>query len=155
MTQTETTPQTKIDAYQDILDSGEADTKRRAVAAALAKRPMTNHELSEELPLSKNTIRPRVNELLRMDCVERDGTRANPSGHRAAVHHLTETGERYVRGEADPEPDPPLAEIRRKAVDAARDYLRGDIDEFDLKAVVAHHDRVKRRLEPEWSEGLE
>lgn len=152
---TQPTPQTKIDAYQDILDSGEADTKRRAVAAALAKDSMTNHELAEVLPLSKNTIRPRVNELLRMHCAYREGTRTNPSGNEAAVTHLNEKGRRYLRGEIDPEPDPPLAEIRRKAVDAARDFLAGDIDEGVLRAVVEHHDRVKRRFEPEWSEGID
>ena len=144
-----TEPQTKIDAYQHVRDSGEDVSLRKLVAAELARESLTTHELAKRLDHSKNAVRPRVNELIRMDCVRREGTRENPSGHDAAVHHLTPTGERYLRGEVDPEPDPPLAQAKRNVVDAARDYLAGKIDESVLGGVVEYHDRLERKLDPE------
>lgn len=148
------TPTTKADAYKEVLDAGEDVSLRKKVAAHLSKAPMTTDEITKKFPdRGKNSIRPRVNELLRMGCVRREGTRTNPSGNKAFVHHITSKGERYLRGEVDPEPTPPLSTIQGKVVDAARDYVRGDIDADVLEGIVAYHDRVKRRMDPD-SQGL-
>lgn len=142
----ETTPDTSLTAYANTDDA----PLRKQVAQALATRPMTTRELADALPeRTLNAIRPRINELLRMGCLTRDGKRENPSGNAAYVNHLTPLGKRYLRGEADPEPDPPLAAIRRNVVDAARDYCAGDIDADTLAAVVRYHDGVAERLDPE------
>lgn len=142
---------TRADAYRTIRDAGEDVSLRRQVAHAIATSgPMTTHELGQQFPeRSLNALRPRVNELVRMGCLERDGTRTNPSGHDAYVHHLTDQGRAYLRGEIDPEPDPPLAELRRMVVKAARDHVNGDIDTAMLAAVVERHDTMQRRMDPE------
>ena len=143
---------TRRSAYRDVRESGEDVTLRRQVANALSAEPMTTHELAQQFDThGKNAIRPRVNELIRMGCVRRDGTRTNPSGHEAYVNRLTALGRDYARGADDPEPDPPVAEHRRKVVDAARAYLRGDCDRDILALAVERHDSAKRRVDPEWS----
>lgn len=144
------TPQTSIDAYEEVLDAGDDVTLRRRVAAALADEPMTTNELVRRFDEGSNAIRPRVNELVRMGCVERDGKRRNPSGHMAYVHHLTPTGRRYVRGEVEPEPDPPVSELKTKVVEVSRAYLAGDVDRDILRLAVERHDDMRRRADPEW-----
>lgn len=152
-----TEPQTKIDAYTHLKKTNEDVSLRKRVAATLAREPGTIKETIARFDeRGPNSIRPRISELVAMGILERDGTTTNPgSGNEAYIHHITERGERYLRGEIDPDPPDSLAKIRRKAVDAARDYLRGDIGEFELQAVVEHHDRVKKRMDPNWQDGLE
>lgn len=143
---------TAIAAYQDIKDAGEDVILRRRVAAAIGAEPQTINELAAEFPEhSANAIRPRVNELVRMGCVERDGKRQNPSGHDAYVHHLTTRGEMYVDGHHDPEPGPTISELKGQVVDTARAYLVGMADEHALKAAIKEHDQAKRRMDPEWT----
>lgn len=142
-------PKTKADAYKDILERGEDVSLRKQVAAHLAIAPMTTDEITRKFAeRGKNSIRPRVNELIRMDCVERRGTRENPSGHSAYVHHLTPTGAAYLRGNIDPEPDPPLSQAKANVVDATRDYLNGKIGKAVLSGVVEYHDSLARKLDP-------
>lgn len=146
---TETTD-TSLAAYEHVRDTGEDVSLRRQVARAIAAEPATIQEVSNRFPEhSLNAVRPRINELVRMGVVERRGKRENPSGHAAYVHHVTDDGERYLRGEIDPEPDPPLAEVRRRVVDAARDYCDGRVDGQILQAVVDRHDKLQRKLDPE------
>lgn len=152
MTDTDDTPTTRTHSYQELTDDGEDVSLRRQVAQALADAPATTAELAGRFEeRSANAIRPRVNELIRMDCVERDGTRENPSGHAAYVHHLTPTGERYLAGEVDPDPAPPLVDLAADVVDAARAFCAGAVDADALKRAVKAHDGVKLRRDPEWS----
>jgi len=149
------TPQTKADAYREVKEAGDDVALRRRIAAALTDRGMTTHEVAAAFPdHSKNAIRPRLNELLRMGCVRRADTRTNPSGHEAYVHELTAEGYRYAAGDADPDPDPTLAEHRKRVVDVARKVATGDVDRDILRLAVEKHDRAKRRSDPEWDEGL-
>jgi hypothetical protein len=144
------TTDTSLDGFESIREAGDDVTLRRQIAQRLRGNPMTTRELADDFPeRSLNAVRPRVNELLRMGCVERDGKRENPSGHEAYVHHLTGLGERYAVGDVDPEPDPPLADARRNVVEAARDYCEGAIDQHILEAVVERHDALAARLDPE------
>ena len=142
---------TKIEAYQTIKEEGTDISLRKQVALVLAgNEPLTTQEIAKEFPeRSLNAIRPRVNELLRMDCIKRDGRKKNPSGHEAYLHHLTDTGIRYLNGEIDPEPDPPIAELQRMVVKAARDYCNDNVDVAILKTVVDRHDRMQARMDPE------
>ena len=145
------TPRTSREAYRRVVEAGEDVALRRKVAAALGMEPRTTNELGSVFPEhSANAIRPRVNELLRMRCVRRDGTRTNPSGHEAYVNHLTQLGERYVRGEVNPDVEPPLSEHRRRVVYFARLYLRGETDRDMLRLALDRHDSVKQRMEPDW-----
>jgi hypothetical protein len=146
---------TRTEAYQAIKEAGEDVALRRRIAAALAERPMTTHELAQAFPEhSKNAIRPRVNELLRMDCVARVDRRTNPSGHKAYVHELTTTGHAYVGGDVDPDPEPPVSEHRKRVVEIAREVARGKADRDVLTLAVQKHDAAKRRADPEWGGGL-
>ena len=147
-----TTPQTKTDAYKRVKESGEDVSLREKVAASIAEEPATTSELSDRFPEhSSNALRPRVDELLRMRCIERSGTRTNPSGHEAYVHHLTNTGERYLRGEADPDPGPTLSELKTEVVDAARAVVHEDAPIDALETVVQNHDAEKLAREPDWT----
>jgi len=146
-----TTPTTKTEAYKEIKEAGDDVSLRKKVAASLADEPATTSGLSDRFPEhTSNALRPRVNELLRMGCVERSGTRTNPSGHDAYVHHTTATGERYLRDEVDPEPGPTLSELKTEVVDAARAFVNGDASEAALKQVVNDHDATKLARDPEW-----
>lgn len=148
---TDGTPRTKADAYRAVLDRGEDVTLRKQVAAHIAKDPATTPELAARLSgRSKNAIRPRVNELLRMGCVRREGTRTTASGHEAFVHHITTTGQRYLAGECDPDPDPPLSELAVDVVDVARRVVAGQADTDDLHTAVARYDGAKQRRNPDW-----
>ncbi len=143
---------TRRSAFKSVKEAGEDITLRRRVANALSATPMTTHELAKEIPdHGKNAIRPRVNELVRMGCVKREGTQTNPSGHEAYVHRLTALGRDWLRGVAEPDPDPPLADLRRKVVEVARAYSRGDCDRDILQLAVERHDAVKQDMDPEWS----
>lgn len=143
------TPSTSKEAYQQVLDEGEDVILRRRVAAALGDGSKTTHEIIQQFPeKSANAIRPRVNELIRMGCVERLGTRTNPSGHDAYVNHLTSRGERYALGEIEPTPSPPIAELKKEVVDTARAFLRGEAPEEDLRYAIMEHDDAKRRMDP-------
>ena len=146
------TPQTKTDAYKQIKASGEDVSLRKKVAASIATDPATTSELSDRFPdHSSNALRPRVYELLRMGCVERSGTRTNPSGHEAYLHHLTNTGDRYLRGEVDPEPRPTLSELKTEVVDVARAVAHGDAPPEALESVVDDHDAAKLARDPDWT----
>jgi len=146
------TPHTKTAAYREIKEAGEDISLRRKVAASIATEPATTSELSDRFPeRSSNALRPRVYELLRMGCVERSGTRTNPSGHEAYIHHLTTTGERYLNGEIDPEPRPTLSELKTEVVDRARAVVHGDAPTEALDAVVNDHDTAKLARDPEWT----
>jgi len=145
------TPWTKIEAYRRVKDAGEDVSLRRKVAASIAVDPATTSELADRFDEhSSNALRPRVDELLRMGCVERDGTRKNPSGHEAYVHHLTRTGDRYLRGEVDPEPGPTLSELKTDVVDTARAVVNDDASMAALATVVQNHDATKLTRDPEW-----
>ena len=147
-----TTPQTTTDAYKRVKESGEDVSLREKVAASIADEPATTSELSDRFPEhSSNALRPRVDELLRMGCIERSGTRTNPSGHEAVLHHLTNTGERYLRGEVDPDPGPTLSELKTEVVDAARAVVHEDAPIDALKTVVQNHDAEKLAREPDWT----
>ena len=149
---TDRTPTTKRDSYQNIKETGEDEPLRRRVAAAIAEEPATTAELADRFPdKSNNAIRPRVNELVRMDCVVREGKRENPSGHDAYVHHLTERGTRFLEGEIDPEPSPPLSELQADIVDVARAYCSGEATKDELESAVALHDGTRMTRNPEWS----
>lgn len=150
----DTTPQTKAEAYREVKKAGDDVALRRRIAAALTGGGRTTHELTTEFDHSKNAIRPRLNELLRMGCVRRTDTRTNPSGHEAYVHELTTQGYRYAAGEIDPDPAPPLAEHRKRVVKVARAVCRGEADRDILQLAVERHDAAKRRADPEWNGGL-
>jgi hypothetical protein len=146
------TPHTKTAAYREIKDAGEDVSLRRKVAASIATDPATTSELSDRFPeRSSNALRPRVYELLRMGCVERSGTRTNPSGHDAYIHHLTTTGERYLNGEIDPDPRPTLSELKTEVVDRARAVVYGDAPADVLDPVVNDHDAAKLARDPDWT----
>lgn len=142
---------TRTDAYQTVTDTDEDVSLRRQVATVVELHgPLTTQEIAQQFPeRSLNAIRPRVNELVRMGCVERKGRKENPSGHEAYLHHLTDTGREYVAGHINPDPEPPIAELQRMVVKAARDYINGEIDPFILRTTVERHDRVKRQMDPD------
>lgn len=145
-------PQTRIKAYREWRDAGDDVSLRRRVAAALADQPRTTHELTEAFPEhSTNAIRPRVNELVRMECVRREGRRENPSGHEAYVHHLTDRGKAYLEKRITPEPGPTESELKTNVVDTAREVVRGNADRDVLQLAVEKHDSRKRQMDPEWS----
>jgi len=147
-----TTPETKADAYKHVKESGEDVSLRQKVAASIAENPATTSEVSDRFPEhSSNALRPRVDELRRMGCVKRSGTRTNPSGHEAYVHHLTTTGERYLRGEVDPDPRPTLSTLKTEVVDVARAVVHDDAPADTLEAVVNDHDAEKLARDPEWT----
>lgn len=146
------TPQTKADAYERVTASGEDVSLRVKIAASIADEPATTSELADRFPdHSANATRPRVDELLRMGCVERSGTRTNPSGHDAYVHHLTARGEAYLRGEVDPDPGPTLSELKTDVVDVARAVVNDDAPVAALEQVVNDHDATKLTRDPDWT----
>ena len=149
---TDTTPQTQTDSYQHIRDNAEDASLRKRVAAHLALSPSTTAEIAQAFEdKSLNAIRPRVNELIRMACVVRKDKRTNPSGHEAYVHHVTPTGKRYLAGDVDPTPNPPLSELQSNVVEIAREYCSGDVDEQTLQDAVDKHDTAKHQRNPEWT----
>jgi len=149
------TPDTKRDAYQATKDSGDDVSLRRQVAAALADQPDTTAGLSDRFPEhSANAIRPRVNELLRMQCVERDGKRENVSGHEAYLHHLTKKGERYLDGEIDPEPGATVAQEAKHVVAVARQVATENAPVEQLTEAVRSHDETKASMDPEFESEL-
>jgi len=146
------TPRTKLEAYRAIKETGEDISLRRKVAASIAQDPATTSELADRFDEhSSNALRPRVDELMRMGCVTRDGTRTNPSGHEAYVHHLTATGDRYLRGEADPDPGPTLSELKTEVVDMARAVVNDDASTDALETVIQNHDAAKLTRDPHWT----
>jgi len=145
------TADTSRKAYQKILEDGIDVSLRKQVCAHLAAEPSTTHELSQAFPdRSQNAIRPRVDELIRMGCVIREGKRENPSGHEAYIHHVTETGEDYLAGVIDPTPLPTMSELEGVVVVTARAFLAGHMSESELKETVVTHDTAKHRRNPEW-----
>jgi len=150
-THTDTTPETKRDSFRAIKEAGDDVALRKKVAAAIALEPATTSELADRFAEhSSNATRPRVNELIRMGCVERSGTRTNPSGHEAYVHHITDTGERYLRGECDPDPNPTLSELKSEVVKTARAFCAGASNRDRLEQAITAHDGAKIRRDPEW-----
>jgi len=148
---TDTTPQTTRQSYQAIRDSADDVALRKRVAAVIAMQPSTTLEVTESLTdASRNAVRPRVNELMRMGCVIREGKRENPSGKDAYVHHITDTGERYLAGECDPTPNPPLSELQAEVVKIARAYCAGESEQEALEDAIETHDDMKQRRNPEW-----
>jgi len=148
---TDTTPQTTRQSYQHIRDTADDVALRKRVAAAIALSPSTTMETTQALSdASRNAVRPRINELIRMGCIEREGKRTNPSGMSAYVHHITETGERYLAGDVDPEPNPPLSELQAKVVETARAMCAGEATTDDLQERVEAHDSAKQKRNPEW-----
>lgn len=146
------TPSTSVDAYRELIDSGEDVTIRKKVLAAIAEEPRTSTEVAGRISgRSEKATQPRISELIRMNCVERDGKRTNPSGNDAYIHHVTETGEKYLRGEIpQPEMEPRLSELKSEVVWVARAVSRGEADMDVLKLAVERHDDQKRRLDPDW-----
>lgn len=144
------TPETKLEAYQQTKDENTDKSLRYKVAKAIQENgPQTTHELTQSFKeRSKNAIRPRVDELLRMGCVKRDGTRENPSGHEAAVHHLTTRGQQYLAGQVNPEPGPTLSELKTDVVDVAREVVAGRAERDILQLAIEKYDRETRRREP-------
>jgi len=148
---TTNTPSTKRQAYEELKDAGEDVSLRLQVAAALDEQPDTTAGLAKRFEdRSANAIRPRVNELLRMDCVERDGKRENRSGHEAYVHHLTERGARYLAGEIEPSVGPTVAVQAKAVVSIARGVVTDQQDLETLRAAVQEHDETKAQLDPEF-----
>ena len=143
------TPTTKLDAYQTTKDNGTDQSLRYQVARQLQlDGPQTTHELTQAFDdRSKNAIRPRVNELLRMGCVKREGTRKNPSGHNAAIHHLTKRGRQYLAGQFEPEPGPTLSELKTQVIEVARKTVSGEADLDILQLSIEKYDREKERRE--------
>jgi len=138
-------------AYRKILEDGIDVSLRKQVCAYLAAEPSTTHELSQAFPeRSQNAIRPRVDELIRMGCIIREGKRENPSGHKAYIHHVTETGHDYLAGKIDPNPLPTMSELEGVVVVTARAFLAGHMSESELKETVVTHDTAKHRRNPEW-----
>ena len=145
------TADTSRQAYKEILENGTGESLRKQVCAYIAGEPSTTHELSKAFPeRSQNAIRPRVDELIRMGCIIRDGKRENPSGHEAYVHHITQTGEEYLQGKIDPKPLPRLTELEGVVVVTARAFLAGHMSESELKETVVTHDTAKHRRNPDW-----
>ena len=148
MSKTDTSRQ----AYREILENGTDVSLRKQVCAYLAAEPSTTHELSQAFPdRSQNALRPRVDELLRMGCIIREGKRENPSGHEAYVHHVTETGHDYLKGKIDPKPKPPLSELQGRVVDIARLVCKVQASRQSLIEAVQAHDTAKHRRNPEWT----
>ena len=148
---TDRTADTSKQAYKEILENGTDASLRKQVCAYIAGEPSTTHELSKAFPdRSQNAIRPRVDELIRMGCIIREGKRENPSGHEAYVHHITETGHDYLKGKIDPKPLPRLTELEGVVVVTARAFLAGHMSESELKETVVTHDTAKHRRNPEW-----
>ena len=148
---TDRTTDTSRKAYKEILENGTDESLRKQVCAYIAGEPSTTHELSKAFPeRSQNAIRPRVDELIRMGCIIREGKRENPSGHEAYVHHITERGEKYLQGEIDPTPNPPLSELQSNVVETARQFCTGNFDMVLLEAALETHDTAKHRRNPEW-----
>jgi hypothetical protein len=146
------TPRTKAEAYKRVKAAGDDVSLRVTIAASIADEPATTSELSDRFPNhSANAIRPRVDELLRMGCVKRSGTRTNPSGHDAYLHHLTERGDAYLRGDVDPEPGPTVSELKTEVVDVARAVVNGDAPPEALDAPIRTHDTTKLTRDPEWT----
>jgi len=146
-----TTPETKAESYKQTVEEGTDVSLRRKVAGAIAGRPRTTHELTQEFEdRSANAIRPRVNELIRMGCVDRTDTRENPSGHEANVLEITATGLEYLDREIDPDPGPPMSELKTRVLDRARELVQGEIMEEELEQAVRAHDAVKKHREPGW-----
>jgi len=145
------TPETKAESYRQTVEEGEDVSLRRRVAGAIAGEPRTTHELTEEFEdRSANAIRPRVNELIRMGCVDRTDTRENPSGHEAYVHEITEAGLEYLDREIDPDPGPPISELKTQVLDRAREYVNGVTTKDRLEQAVEAHDAVRKHREPGW-----
>jgi len=152
---TDSVPTTKREAYRRIKARSEDVALRRRVAAALAAEPDTTAGLASRFPEhSSNAIRPRVNELLRMGCVKRDGTQRNASGHEAYVHHITPTGEAYLRGDRTPDPGPTVAERAKAVVEMAREVVTGEVTEEELRETVRAHDRTKVAFDPDFETPL-
>lgn len=135
----------RVAVCRRVLD-GETGTVsvRRRVAAHLGLEPLTTPEVAQRVSdVGRNTVRPRMLELVRMGCVRRSGTRPTESGRSATVHHLTALGVEYVRGVADPSVEPPLATYRRRVVDRARAVARGEATVQALGAAVHRYDAVR------------
>jgi hypothetical protein len=146
---------TRDDAFAAIIESGDDVILRKQVAAHIGHEPMTPHEVTQQFPdRSKNSIAPRLTELIRMGCAVKKGTRTTPAGNEAYIHHLTETGEQYVKGEVDPPQQKTVSEHKTEVVDAARKLLRGEINQTILRLFVEDHDEAKSRVDPEWDNGI-
>lgn len=143
-------PDTSTQAYQQVRQTNQDTSLRQRVAQTLRDEPLTTNELVNRIPEhSANAIRPRVNELIRMGCVKRKGKRTNPSGHAAYVNHLTTAGERYLAGDIDPDPGPSPAQLKTQTIEAARRYLKGEIDRSAVALKLMQYDEMRRRLDPE------
>jgi len=148
---TDTTPQTTRQSYQHIRDTSEDVALRKRVCAAIALEASTTMETTQTLEdASRNAVRPRINELIRMGCIKREGKRTNPSGMDAYVHHVTPTGESYLAGDVDPTPNPPLSELQAEVVETARAMCAGQATTEDLQEQVERHDSAKQKRNPEW-----
>lgn len=146
------TPETSKTAFKEVINDNENVIIRQRVAAAIADQPATTDEITKKFPnRGKNTIRPRINELIRMGCVSREGKKTNESGKEAYVNHITQTGIEYVHGNADPDLEPPIAELADDVVSFTREYINGNVDEKALKSVLERHDEAKMRRKPEWN----
>lgn len=146
------TQPTSLTAFEELREEDEDVSLRKQVAAEIAANPATNEELYQRIEnRSRSSIRPRVNELVRMGCVKREGTRETMSGNDAYVHHITDKGRDYLEGEVDPDPLPPLSQVQTKVVQIARQVVYGSTDQETLESAVLKHDALKRRRDPDWS----
>jgi len=149
---TDRTPQTSHDSFRAIRDSGDDAVLKKRVCAAIALSPSTTKETKQALgDTSLNAVRPRINELIRMGCIRREGKRENPSGMDAYIHHVTPTGKQYLAGDVDPEQAPPLSKLQRNVVDVARAFCAGDVSQEALADAVGEHDTIKKQRNPEWT----
>lgn len=120
-------PETSNDAYQTLLDRGEDETLRERVLRVLLAEPSTAKQVRKRLPerRSMNSVRPRINELLRMGLVFRTGKRKNPSGHDAYVYDAVRVRARkYLAGEYDPELLPTRSSLQDDLEEAVREWRR-------------------------------
>jgi lipid II:glycine glycyltransferase (peptidoglycan interpeptide bridge formation enzyme) len=141
---------TQIEAFNSILESGTDVTVRKEVAAHIGKDPKTLHELVDVTGRPKNSISPRLTELVRMGCVIKKGRRETPSGQTAYVHHLTDKGEKYLKGEVDPSKRKSVNQERKDLVEVARKYIHGKTNLDELEFRVEKFEEAKERADPEW-----
>lgn len=148
---------TRAESYKETLDRGDDVTQAEEVALILAEESLTAKELAERVSFggtgdTEKRVDARLDYLLRRGLVYRDGTRVNEStGREAVINHLSPTGEQWLAGEIPtPERNPSLQSLREDVVDAARMYLRGEIDRDVLHLYVDTYDTERARRQ-DWT----
>jgi len=145
-------PETKKESYKEMVESGDDAVNRKRVAAALTMDPMTIEEATAQFDdIVRNNVRPRLYELVKMGCAVREGKRENVSGHDAYVHHITEKGRRYLRGEINPDVPDSLAEVKGEIVETLRRHRNGEATWDAVEQLLLKHDEMKGCLEPDFN----